>query len=101
MKIALIAHDKKKQEIINLAVLYKDVLAEHELFATGTTGKYISEATGLDIECLLSGQQGGAEQVASRISYDEIDLLLFFRDSADGSLFFFVATVRYGRAKGA
>ena len=80
MKIALIAHDKKKNEIIELAKQYKDVLAGFELYATGTTGKMVAEATGLDITRFLSGTQGGAEQVASRIACNEIDLLLIFRD---------------------
>ena len=81
MQIAIIAGEKKKELMAQFCIAYCGILSKHDLFATGTTGKYISEATGLEIECLLTGQQGGAEQVASRISYDEIDLLLFFRDS--------------------
>ena len=56
------------------------VLSRQNLYATGTTGKVVSEATGLDIVKFLSGQQGGSQQIASRISCDEIDLLLLFRD---------------------
>ncbi|MBE6718206.1 MAG: methylglyoxal synthase [Ruminococcaceae bacterium] len=81
MQIAIIAGEKKKELMAQFCIAYCGILCKHELYATGTTGKYISDATGLNIECLLSGQQGGAEQIASRISYDEIDLLLFFRDS--------------------
>ena len=81
MQIAIIAGEKKKELMAQFCIAYCGILSKHELFATGTTGKYISDATGLNIECLLSGQQGGAEQIASRISYDEIDMLLFFRDS--------------------
>ena len=81
MQIAIIAGEKKKELMTQFCIAYCGILSKHDLCATGTTGKYISDATGLEIECLLSGSQGGAEQVASRISYDEIDLLLFFRDS--------------------
>ncbi len=81
MQIAIIAAEKKKELMTQFCIAYCGILSKHELYATGTTGKYISEATGLEIECLLSGQHGGTEQIASRISYDEIDLLLFFRDS--------------------
>ncbi len=91
MQIAIIAGEKKKELMAQFCIAYCGILCKHNLFATSTTGKYISDATGLKIECLLSGQQGGTEQIASRISYDEIDLLLFFRDSdcyseADDSL---------------
>lgn len=81
MQIAIIAGEKKKELMAQFCIAYCGILSKHDLCATGTTGKYISDATGLDIECLLSGQQGGAEQVESRVSYDEIDLLLFFRDN--------------------
>ena len=81
MQIAIIAAEKKKELMTQFCIAYCGILSKHEIYATGTTGKYISDATGLEIECLLSGQHGGTEQIASRISYDEIDLLLFFRDS--------------------
>lgn len=81
MQIAIIAGEKKKELMAQFCIAYCGILSKHTLFATGTTGKYISDATGLEIECLLSGVQGGAEQIASRIAYNEIDLLLFFRDS--------------------
>ena len=81
MQIAIIAAEKKKELMTQFCIAYCGILSKHDLYATGTTGKYISDATGLEIECLLSGQHGGTEQIASRISYDEIDLLLFFRDS--------------------
>jgi len=80
MNIALIAHDAKKELMIQFCIAYCGVLSRHNLFATGTTGKVVSEATGLDIVKFLSGQQGGAQQIASRISCDEVDLLLLFRD---------------------
>ena len=80
MNIALIAHDAKKELMIQFCIAYCGVLSRHNLYATGTTGKVVSEATGLDIVKFLSGQQGGSQQIASRISCDEIDLLLLFRD---------------------
>ncbi len=80
MKIALIAHDKKKEEIIEFAKKYKDVLAKYDLVATGTTGKKISEATGLDVKRYLSGPYGGDQQLGGRIAEGKIDLVIFLRD---------------------
>jgi methylglyoxal synthase len=80
MKIALIAHDKKKEEIIEFSKKYKDILAKYELVATGTTGKKISEATGLDIKRYLSGPYGGDQQLGGRIAEGKIDLVVFFTD---------------------
>lgn len=80
MNIALIAHDAKKELMVQFCIAYCGVLSRHNLFATGTTGKMVSESTGLDIIKFLSGKQGGAQQIASRISCDEVDLLLLFRD---------------------
>ena len=81
MKIAIIADDKKKELITEFCIAYCGILSKHNICATSITGKYISEATGLQIERVLSGLQGGAEQIASRIAYNDIDLLLFFRDT--------------------
>ncbi|MDR2908318.1 MAG: methylglyoxal synthase [Oscillospiraceae bacterium] len=80
MTIALIAHDSKKELMVQFCIAYCGVLSRHHIVATGTTGKLVSEATGLDIIKFLSGSQGGDQQIASRISYNEVDLLLFFRD---------------------
>ncbi len=80
MNIAIIAHDAKKELMVQFCIAYCGVLSRHHLFATGTTGKMVAEATGLDIVKFLSGSQGGSQQIASRISCDEIDLLLLFRD---------------------
>lgn len=80
MNIALIAHDSKKELMVQFCIAYCGILSRHSLCATGTTGKLVSEATGLDIVKFLSGSQGGDQQISSRISYNEIDLLLFFRD---------------------
>ena len=80
MTIALIAHDAKKELMVQFCIAYCGILSRHHLVATGTTGKLVSEATGLEITRFLSGPQGGDQQIASRISYNEVDLLLFFRD---------------------
>jgi methylglyoxal synthase len=83
MEIAIIAGDRKKELMTQFCIAYCGILANHNLCATGTTCKYISEATGLHIEKLLSGAHGGVQQISSRIAYDEIDLVLFFRDTYD------------------
>ena len=80
MKIALIAHDKKKSVITDLAVKYRDVLAEHELYATGTTGTLIMGETGLTINRMKSGPLGGDQQIGSMVADCELDLVIFLRD---------------------
>lgn len=80
MNIALIAHDTKKELMVQFCIAYCGILSRHTLCATGTTGKLVSEATGLHIQRFLSGSQGGDQQIASRIACDEIDVLLYFRD---------------------
>lgn len=80
MNIALIAHDSKKELMVQFCIAYCGILSRYNLSATGTTGKLVSEATGLSIQRYLSGIQGGDQQICSRISCNEIDLLLFFRD---------------------
>ena len=80
LNIALIAHDTKKELMVQLCIAYCGVLSKHNLCTTGTTGKMVAEATGLNVQRYLSGSQGGDQQIAARISCNEIDLLLFFRD---------------------
>ena len=80
MTIALIAHDAKKELMIQFCTAYSGILSRHVLCATGTTGKQVAEATGLPIKRFLSGAQGGGQEICARISCDEIDVLLFFRD---------------------
>ena len=80
MNIALIAHDKKKELMIQFCIAYKGILEKHMLCATGTTGALVSEATGLEIHRFLSGPQGGDQQIGARVAYNEIDLVLFFCD---------------------
>lgn len=80
MNIALIAHDKKKEAMVNFCIAYQDILKKHSLCATGTTGKLIAEATGLDVHRYLSGPIGGDQQIGSRVAYNRIDLVIFLRD---------------------
>ncbi len=80
MNIALIAHDQKKELMVQFAIAYKFILQKHNLFATGTTGGLVADATGLQVHRFLSGPQGGDQQIGARIAYNEIDLVLFFRD---------------------
>ncbi len=78
MDIAIVADDTKKELMAQFCIAYRPILARHHLYATQVTGKYIIDATGLDIELLMQGS-GGCEQILSRIAYDEIDLLFYFR----------------------
>ena len=76
----------KKELMAQFCIAYCGILSKHNLCATAVTAKYISEATGLHIDRLMSGEQGGEEQIASRIAYNEIDVLLYFRDTRPQSL---------------
>ncbi len=80
MNIALIAHDKKKELMVQFCIAYKGIFEKHNLIATGTTGGLIVDATGLNVHKFLAGSQGGDQQIGARIAYNEIDLVLFFRD---------------------
>ncbi|MBQ8392776.1 MAG: methylglyoxal synthase [Clostridia bacterium] len=80
MKIALIAHDKKKDTMIKLAIKYQDVLANHELYATGTTGTLVMGETGLKITRMKSGPLGGDQQIGSMVAEGKLDLIIFLRD---------------------
>ncbi|NME82289.1 methylglyoxal synthase [Clostridium sp. SM-530-WT-3G] len=80
MKIALIAHDEKKTEMIEFAKKHKDTLAKYELIATGETGRLVAEATGLEVKCYLGGPYGGDQQIGSRIAENKVGLVIFFRD---------------------
>lgn len=82
MEIALIAHDTKKELMTQFCIAYCGILSKHNICATATTGKYVADATGLTISRLLAGEQGGEQQIASRISYNEIDVLLYFRSTS-------------------
>ncbi len=79
-RIALIAHDNKKPELIEWAIYNKSVLTKHQLFATGTTGKLLEEALDVSVNRLLSGPLGGDQQIGSLIAEGKIDAMIFFWD---------------------
>ncbi|MBQ8576220.1 MAG: methylglyoxal synthase [Clostridia bacterium] len=83
MNIAIIAHDAKKELMTQFCIAYCGILSRHRLFATGTTGKLVADATGLEITRFLSGAQGGDQQIGSLIACNEIDMLLIFSDPLD------------------
>lgn len=80
MRIALIAHDKKKNDMIKLSIEYKDVLSQHELYATGTTGTLVMGETGLSVNRMKSGPLGGDQQIGSMVAEGRLDLIIFLRD---------------------
>ncbi len=81
MYIAIIADDNKKELMAQFCIAYCGILSRHHLCATYSTGRVISEAAGLEIETFLSGETGGTEQIAARVSYNEIDLVFYFRST--------------------
>ncbi len=81
MEIAIIANDTKKDLVAQFCIAYCGVLAKHNICATKMTGKIISQATGLEIEELLPGTQGGIQQITSRVTYNEIDIVIYLRDA--------------------
>ena len=80
MDIALIAHDRKKDEMVNFAIAYEHVLKHHRLYATGPTGSRIMENTDLSVHRFMSGPLGGDQQIGARVAENTMDLVLFFRD---------------------
>ena len=86
MTIALIAHDSKKELMVQFCMAYRHILEQHRLLATGTTGRLIEENTGLKVTKFLPGGHGGAEQIVARIACEEVDMLLFFRDPNEMNL---------------
>ena len=83
MNIALMAHDNKKDLMVQFCTAYAGVLSQHTLCATNITGRMIAEATGLPIHLFMARIHGGAEQIGARIAYNELDMVLFFCDSND------------------
>lgn len=79
-RIAMVAHDHKKDDIIEWALFHKDKLSQHEIFATGTTGKLLEENLNLPVKRFLSGPLGGDQQIGSLIAEGKIDVLIFFWD---------------------
>ena len=80
MNIALLAHDRRKELMVQFCIAYCGILARHTISATNTTGRLVTEATGLPITLYLSCNQGGCQQIGSRIAYNELDMVLFFSD---------------------
>ncbi len=80
LRIALIAHDKKKDDMVALATEFKEILKDNQLYATGTTGGRIIDATGLDVHRFKSGPLGGDQQIGATISNNQMDLVIFLRD---------------------
>ena len=83
MNIALMAHDNKKELMVQFCTAYAGVLSRHTLCATNITGRMIAEATGLPIHLFMARIHGGAEQIGARIAYNELDMVLFFCDPND------------------
>ena len=82
MNIALMAHDGKKELMVQFCIAYCGILASHNICATGTTAHLVSDATGLPVTQYFSGDQGGIQQIGARIAYNEIDLVLYFCDAS-------------------
>jgi methylglyoxal synthase len=80
MNVAIIAHDSKKKLMENLCIAYRHILSKHEVFATGTTGRLVGEASGLSIHKYLAGHLGGEQQLGAQIAHNDIDLVIFLRD---------------------
>ncbi len=85
MNIGFIAHDAKKKLMQNCCIAYRGILAKHDLFATGTTGRLIQDATGLQVHKFLEGYVGGEEQMSAMVEQNQMDLVLFFRDPEEMS----------------
>ena len=95
MNIALMAHDRKKELMVQFCIAYCGILSGHSICATNTTGKLVAEATGLPITLYLSAAQGGAQQIGARIAYNELDLVLFFCDPNDRSRVMEVSNIQH------
>lgn len=80
MNIALIAHDRKKEEMVNFVIAYENVFAHHALYATGTTGTRIMENTELQVNRFMSGPLGGDQQIGAMVATNEMDFIIFLRD---------------------
>ncbi len=83
MNIALIAHDNRKELMVDLCIAYKTILQQHTLYATGTTASYITEGAGLPVYRFSPGELGGTQQIAARVSLNEIDMVIFLREPAN------------------
>ena len=86
MYLALMAHNNKKELMVQFCSAYAGILSQHNLCATNTTGRMITDATGLPVHLFLTCQHGGAQQIGARIAYNEMDMVLFFVDPNDDGL---------------
>ena len=80
MNIALMAHDNKKDLMVQFCTAYAGIFSQHNIYATNATGHMVADATGLNVLCFLSYGHGGSQQIGARIAYNEFDLVLFFND---------------------
>ena len=80
MNIALMAHDNKKDLMVQFCTAYAGIFSQHNIYATNATGHMVADATGLNVHCFLSYGLGGSQQIGARIAYNEFDLVLFFND---------------------
>lgn len=78
MNIALMSDEHRQELMVQFCIAYCGILAKHNVCATHTTGRMVAEATGLDVQLLLTHDHGGCQQIGARIAYDEIDMVLFF-----------------------
>lgn len=85
MNIALLAHDKKKELMVQFCIAYCGILSKHTICATGTTGRVVAEATGMDVKLFMSKTHGGTQQIGARIAYDEIDMVIYLSSPKDDS----------------
>lgn len=83
MNIGFIAHESKKKLLQNLCIAYRGVLSKHELYATGTSGRLIEEATNLSVHKLLAGHVGGEQQMASMIEQNQMDLIIYLKENTE------------------
>lgn len=86
MNIALMAENSKKELMVQFCIAYCGILAQHNICATDTTGRMVSDATGLPIHRYLSHAHGGIQQIGARLTLNEIDMVLFFKDPRSDAL---------------
>ena len=82
MNIGFVANESKKKLMQNFCIAYRGILAKHDLYATGTTGRLIEEVTNLSVHKYLAGDLGGEQQMGAQIENNDIDLVVFLRDPA-------------------
>ena len=86
MTIALMSHNNRKELMVQFCIAYCGILSKHTVCATNTTGRLVTEATGLPVQLFLSCAHGGSQQIGARIAYNEIDMVLFFDDPTSDEL---------------